>query len=219
MSSDNTRSAFILFAKTVAGKAQAGHFSSAEGERATAAAFKHGASAVVFRDGNNADLLAAIPAGAFGENDQLVLGNIKTETFKRLAAVAEQQAKAATAGQSPEAADEADGAEKAAQPLARGKKAAAMLATTTDKATGETLVSVVVKEGDKHWPALKKGDIVLATDFSEGEYNGWWEAIVIARSDSHVTLEWRDYPDLPTFSLKITQVAPIHPECMVKASA
>jgi len=95
------------------------------------------------------------------------------------------------------------------------KKAAAMLATVTDKATGETLISVVIKEGAKHWPGFKKGDIVLATDFSDGEYNGWWEAVVKARSDSHVTLEWRDYKDMPTFTRPITQVAPIHPECKV----
>lgn len=208
--------AVVLFSKNWAGKLQAGRFPAAEAERAAAAASKNGASMVVFSDGDDADLLAALPAGKFGEKDRPVLSNVKVDVFKRLAALAELKAKTDTASPSPAAAADGDGKAEAAKAPSR-KKAAAMRATTADTATGAELVSVVVKEGGKHWPALKKGDVVLATDFSDGAYNGWWEAVVIARSDSHVTLEWRDYKDLPTFTRPITQVAPIHPECIVAA--
>lgn len=216
MSTFNTPTALVLFTKNWAGKAQAGRFSAEEVDRATAAALKHEASAVTFADTDDADLIAAIPAGKFGEGDRPVLGNIKTEIFKRLAGMAEQQAKTAPAAESPAKAADATEAEAKAN-MPSHKKAAAMLSKATDKATGEALVSVVVKDGAKHWPQLKKGDIVLAPDFGEGEYNGWWEAVVQARSDSHVTLEWRDYADFPTFTRPITQIAPIHPECKVEA--
>lgn len=215
MPTETPVSSLILFSKNWAGKAQAGRFSSADAERATAAAAKNGASVVIFSDGDDADLIAAIPAGRFGENDRPVLSNIKQDIFKRLAEIAEQQSKAGVAVQSPGKAAEAEGEKNAAKAPSR-KKAAAMLATTTDKTSGAQLVSVVVKDGAKHWPALKKGDVVLVPDFAEGEYNGWWEAVVTARSDSHVTLEWRDYKDYPTFTRPITQVAPIHPECKIE---
>lgn len=216
MSTTANLTSVILFTKNWAGKAQAGRFSAEEVERATAAALKHEASAVTFAENDDADLIAAIPAGKFGEGDRPVLGNIKTEIFKRLAGLAEQQAKTAPAAESPAKAADATEAEAKAN-MPSHKKAAAMISKATDKATGEMLVSVVVKEGAKHWPQLKKGDIVLAPDFGEGEYNGWWEAVVQARSDSHVTLEWRDYADFPTFTRPITQIAPIHPECKVEA--
>lgn len=212
MSTQKSLLACVLFTKNWAGKAQAGRFSSADAERAIAAALKNGASVVLFSKGDDADLIAAIPAGRFGENDRPLLTSVKQDIFKRLVEIAEQQAKATPPAQSMEKAAEAVG-EKSATKAPLRKKAAAMLAKSTDAATGETLVSVVMKEGKQHWPALNKGDVVLAPDFMDDEYNGWWEAVVRARSETYVTLDWRDYPDLPTFTRPITQIAPIHPEC------
>lgn len=206
--------ACVLFSKNWAGKAQAGRFSSADADRATAAALKNGASVVFFSEGDDADLIAAIPTGRFGENDRPLLTSVRQNIFKRLVAVAETQGKVATPAQSNEKAAEADVAKSEPKAPAR-KKAAAMLAKSTDTASGEALISVVIKEGAKHWPGLQKGDVVLAPEFTDGQYDGWWEAVVVARSESHVTLEWRDYKDYPTFTRPITQVAPIHPECRV----
>lgn len=212
MTTHTPTAACILFAKNWAGKAQAGRFSSADAERATAAALKTGASVIIFAEADEADLVAAVPAGRFGENDRPLLSSVKQDIFKRLVEIAEQQAKATRPAQSTEKVTEAVG-EKSATKAPSRKKAAAMLAKSTDAATGETLVSVVMKEGKQHWPALSKGDVVLAPDFMDDEYNGWWEAVVRARSETYVTLDWRDYPELPTFTRPITQIAPIHPEC------
>ena len=204
----------VLFSKNWAGKAQAGRFSSSDVERATAAALKNGASVVPFSEGDDADLIAAIPAGRFGENDRPLLTSVRQDIFKRLVAIADTQGKAASPARSNEKTTEADVAKSEPKAPAR-KKAATMLAKSTDTASGEALISVVIKEGAKHWPGLQKGDVVPAPEYSDGEHNGWWEAVVVARSESHVTLEWRDYKDYPTFTRPITQVAPIHPEYRV----
>lgn len=102
MSITNTPAAVVLFSKASGGKTQAGTFSGDEIARASAAALKHGASAVAFCEGDDADLLAAIPAGTFGEGEKPVLGPVKGEVFRRLAEMAEAQAKAEPAEKSPE---------------------------------------------------------------------------------------------------------------------
>ena len=47
-----------------------------------------------------------------------------------------------------------------------------MLSKSTDKASGDAVISVVVKNGGKHRPELSEGDVALAPDFAEGEYSG-----------------------------------------------
>lgn len=222
MTAIEASSCLVLFTKNWAGKAQAGRFGADSVELALAAATKLGLSCVPFREGDDADLLAALPAGRFGENDRPLLANIKTELFKRLSLMAE--ALTAEEGGHQEADAEKNvpaensGGEKpaAASGAVKGKKAAPMLSIKSDAASGDTTIGVVMKEGGTHWPQLTTGDVVLAPDFSEGEYSGWWEAVVRARSDSHVTLDWRDYPDFPPFTRQITQIAPLHPECVIK---
>jgi hypothetical protein len=223
MTAIDASSCLVLFTKNWAGKAQAGRFGADSIERAQAAANKLGLSCLHFGEGDDADLLAALTAGRFGENDRPLLANIKTDIFKRLSLMAEALATGEGADQEADAEEnvpaENKDAEKpaAASSAAKGKKAAPMVSIKSDAASGDTTIGVVMKEGGTHWPQLTKGDVVLAPDFSEGEYGGWWEAVVRARSDSHVTLDWRDYPDFPPFTRQITQIAPLHPECVIKA--
>ncbi|MFG1359335.1 hypothetical protein [Xanthobacter pseudotagetidis] len=221
MTAIEVSSCLVLFTKNWAGKAQAGRFAADNIERAQAAATKLGLSCVSFGEGDDADLLAALPAGRFGENDRPLLANIKTDIFKRLSLMAEALANGEDADQEADAEEnvtaENKDDEKPAAPsgAVKAKKAAPMLSIKSDAASGDTTIGVVMKEGGTHWPQLTKGDVVLAPDFSEGEYGGWWEAVVRARSDSHVTLDWRDYPDFPPFTRQITQIAPLHPECVI----
>ncbi|MEP9349971.1 hypothetical protein [Xanthobacter sp. KR7-225] len=77
-------SCLVLFTKSWAGNAQAGRFGADHLERAQAAANALGLSCVVFGKGDDADPLAALPAGRFGENDQPLPANIRTELFTRL---------------------------------------------------------------------------------------------------------------------------------------
>jgi hypothetical protein len=226
MTAIEASSCLVLFTKNWAGKAQAGRFGADSIARAQAAATKLGLSCVSFGEGDDADLLAALPAGRFGENDRPLLANIKTDIFKRLSLMAEaltaeerdhQEAEAEAEDNSPAENKDAEKPSPASGAGKASKKAAPMLSIKSDAASGDTTIGVVMKEGGTHWPQLTKGDVVLAPDFSEGEYGGWWEAVVRARSDSHVTLDWRDYPDFPPFTRQITQIAPLHPECVIKA--
>lgn len=222
MTAIEASSCLVLFTKNWAGKAQAGRFGADSIERAQAAATKLGLSCVSFGEGDDAALLAALPAGRFGENDRPLLANIKTELFKRLSLMAEAGAASeedadleTETEENVTAENKGDEKPAAASGTAKGKKAAPMLSIKSDAASGDTTIGVVMKEGATHWPQLTKGDVVLAPDFSEGEYGGWWEAVVRARSDSHVTLDWRDYPDFPTFTRQITQIAPLHSDCVI----
>ncbi|MFG1359183.1 hypothetical protein [Xanthobacter pseudotagetidis] len=223
MTAIEASSCLVLFTKNGAGKAQAGRFAADNIERAQAAATKLGLSCVPFGEGGDADLLAALPPGRFGENDRPLLANIKTDIFKRLSLMAEALGSGDDDHQEAEteenvtAENKDSGKPAAASGAVKGKKAAPMLSIKSDAASGDTTIGVVMKEGGTHWPQLTKGDVVLAPDFSEGEYGGWWEAVVRARSDSHVTLDWRDYPDFPPFTRQITQIAPLHPDCVINA--
>lgn len=204
--------AAVLFTKNWAGKAQAGRYPLDEAERATLAADKHGASILIFTSEDDADLMAALPEGRFGENDRPLLTAIKPEIYKRPAALADAKAVLQPKSQDRPTA-ESDASMSKLEKKSASKRAAAMTAPPDAKASEPASFGMVMKEGKAHWPSLKAGDVVLAPDFGEEGYNGWWEAIVRARSETHVTLEWKDYPDLPTFTRPITQITLRHPEC------
>lgn len=215
MTDKKTTIAVILFSKNSAGKGQAGRYGADDIERALAVANQYDCSAVTFTSDDDADLLAAVPEGRFAERDRPLLPAAKVAIFKQLVAMAESEGRHEVPAEPNEKAVGADPKAEAAQAPAR-QKAAAMRSADGDKATGEAVLNVVIKQGAKHWPGLKAGDVVLAPEFVEGAYNGWWEAVVKARSETYATLEWRGFPDLPVFTVPITQIAPIHPECKIE---
>jgi hypothetical protein len=158
MTAIEASSCLVLFTKNWAGKAQAGRFGADSVERAQAAANKLGLSCVSFGDGDDADLLAALPAGRFGENDRPLLANIKTDIFKRLSLMAEAGAAGDEADQEAEAEDNSPAENKgdenppAASGAVKAMKAAPMLSIKSDAASGDTTIGVVMKEGGTHWP-------------------------------------------------------------------
>jgi hypothetical protein len=69
----------------------------------------------------------------------------------------------------------------------------------------ETAASTaIVPTLPRDWDTLKVGDLVLAT---EGEQEGWWEAVVKNVVGEMFTLQWRDWQDEPVFVRKRDQVA------------
>jgi hypothetical protein len=60
----------------------------------------------------------------------------------------------------------------------------------------------------KSWDEIASGHLVIVQESLE---NGWWEAIVIARSGDMLTLRFRDYPKLPKFARHRAAVALISP--------
>jgi hypothetical protein len=53
------------------------------------------------------------------------------------------------------------------------------------------------------------GSVVLAT---EGPEEGWFEAVVVTVEGELLKLRWRDYPGIPAFSKRLTQVALLPPD-------
>jgi hypothetical protein len=60
----------------------------------------------------------------------------------------------------------------------------------------------------QNWESITAGNMILV-DAGPGE--GWWEAIVINRDDTILTLRYRDYPKVPKFERHVSTVALINP--------
>ncbi|QDM19408.1 hypothetical protein FNL56_09385 [Tardiphaga sp. vice304] len=63
----------------------------------------------------------------------------------------------------------------------------------------------------QHWDDVRAGDVVLAPF---GPDEGWWEATVVERENSVLTLRYRDYPKEPTFVRHVSTLARIHPDLL-----
>ena len=61
----------------------------------------------------------------------------------------------------------------------------------------------------KDWDSIAAGHQVIA---QSSLADGWWEAIVISRTEEMLTLRWRDYPREPEFKAHFAQVALQKPE-------
>jgi hypothetical protein len=59
----------------------------------------------------------------------------------------------------------------------------------------------------KNWDEIAEGHLVL---YQEGPRDGWWESIVIARDGETLTLQYRDFPRLPSFKCHFQAVALPH---------
>lgn len=60
----------------------------------------------------------------------------------------------------------------------------------------------------RSWETIGTGHMVLV---HEGPTDGWWEAVVEVRDGEILTLRYRDYPKMPTFSRHINTVALVNP--------
>ncbi|MER8895945.1 hypothetical protein [Mesorhizobium sp. M0676] len=71
-------------------------------------------------------------------------------------------------------------------------------------------VSSMPSAGPDLWAGISAGSIVLAT---VGREDGWWEAVVLAEDSSgeRLTLSWRDWPNMPSFTMARRTVAVIAP--------
>ena len=54
------------------------------------------------------------------------------------------------------------------------------------------------------WDTIKPGHVVLTADTL---VDGWWAAIVVARTGDKLTLRWRDYPGWPKVTVRASAVA------------
>ncbi|MBW9090042.1 hypothetical protein JNB91_19725 [Rhizobium wenxiniae] len=65
------------------------------------------------------------------------------------------------------------------------------------------------------WRKIAVGDVVLASD---GPSEGWYECKVIkVQADSHYLLQWRDWPEVESFTRYVTDIGLLHPELATEA--
>lgn len=81
------------------------------------------------------------------------------------------------------------------------------------KAAGESYTKAskgeVAMSLPEDWSKLAVGDTVLATENID---DGWWFAeIVELPGEDKVRLRWRDFPEYPTMTAGITEIALLHP--------
>jgi len=82
------------------------------------------------------------------------------------------------------------------------------------KAAGESYTKAskgeVAMRLPEDWSKLAVGDTVLA---SESADDGWWFAEVVELpGEDKVRLRWRDFPEYPTMTVGITEIALLHPQ-------
>ncbi len=58
------------------------------------------------------------------------------------------------------------------------------------------------------WDDIAVGHLVIA---QEAKWDGWWEAIVLARDGDMLTLKWRDWPGYPNIVRHAGTVALLKP--------
>ena len=62
----------------------------------------------------------------------------------------------------------------------------------------------IAPDAPTSWDAIKPGHVVLASDTL---VDGWWAAVVVARTGDKLTLRWRDYPGWPKVNVRASAVA------------
>lgn len=82
------------------------------------------------------------------------------------------------------------------------------------KAAGESYTKAskgeVAMRLPEDWSKIAVGDTVLA---SESVDDGWWFAEVVELpGEDKVRLRWRDFPEYPTMTVAITEIALLHPK-------
>lgn len=65
------------------------------------------------------------------------------------------------------------------------------------------------------WRKIAVGDVVLASD---GPSEGWYECKVLeVQADSHYLLQWRDWPEVESFTRYVTDIGLLHPDLATEA--
>ncbi|MBA4788417.1 MAG: hypothetical protein H2042_01840 [Rhizobiales bacterium] len=121
----------------------------------------------------------------------------KAASGKSVAAAANAAQKAAPAAQ--------------AAPEAKSAPAPAVKSGSTDAAVETKTVPVGVAFADLPWQMIEAGHVVLVADHSEGEFQGWWPAKVISRTDDKATCEWLGYEQMGRFTKSIMALSLMHP--------
>lgn len=88
-------------------------------------------------------------------------------------------------------------------------EAAAVAASAAAEDYAKASKGEVPARQPEDWSKLLVGDVVLARETAE---EGWFEAIVVEQAtENGFRLRWRDWPELPSFTRALTDIALLHP--------
>ncbi|MFG1424388.1 hypothetical protein [Roseixanthobacter liquoris] len=212
----------VLFNAT---PSQAAKFEGEAAEKARAAAEGLGHRCVTLSPAKDAKLMASLARGAFDKEGAPLLGAVTPRMVSELAAVADSAAQTAPVVQLIPKAAEAKAAANATTTAPAVETAAEAASGATDKPVSAVAIAsqnmldggnlgVVSKEvAVGLWPEIASGHLVLAPDYEDGAFNGWWPAEVINRDATRATLKWHGFDDLPVITRPISQLALMHPDC------
>ncbi|MCY1320406.1 hypothetical protein D9M68_365500 [compost metagenome] len=180
--------AWIMVGLDDQGKPHASWFAEDDGDAAAVAADLMD-MALVDVEGDDLTAIAKnLPRGKLFDSGKAFVPFVKRTTYDRLATYLDDDYLAATA--------------------ARVEAAAAAASATAEDYAKASKGEVPARQPED-WSKLLVGDLVLTRE-TAGE--GWFEAIIIEATDDRFRLRWRDWPELPTLTRAVTDIALLHPK-------
>lgn len=176
--------AFVMLGLDDRGKPHASRFGLADAEGVVRAASLMNFAAIRIDTDDLAKIAASLPPGKLFESGKAFVPFVKRETYDLLAAHLDDEFLTAMSTRVAAAANE--------QSYAEASKGEAPARLPDD------------------WSKIAVGDRVLASD---GPGDGWYEADVReVLPDGRFRLQWRDWPEIASFSREVTDIALLHPK-------
>lgn len=175
--------AVVVFGMDRSKKRHASRFGSDMASKAEEAAKVSGMTALRIVTDDQRQIAMKLPKGTVSASGRAVVPLVKSVLYDKLLAVADKTPAADVPPTDPK------------QPS--GNPSSTMIDQMLEDA-----------QPPDDWSKLKKGSLVLALENVE---EGWFEAVVINIVAEKVTLQWRDFPAMPTFTRTTAQLAFRHP--------
>jgi hypothetical protein len=175
--------ALIVFGIDKARKHHASRFGSEAARSAQAAAKTMGLRALRVVSDEQREIARKLPKGTVSPKGRTVVPLVRPALYNKLLAVA--------------GTEDAPPARPTPPPSDAAKNSAAPVDAKSHQFGGGT--------------GLTKGTVVLAKD-DPSPVAGWFEASVEHVDGESLTLQWKNWPELPKFTRKLTQVALLHPK-------
>ncbi|MDW9970412.1 hypothetical protein GOB98_10475 [Sinorhizobium meliloti] len=181
---------FVMVGLDDQGKPHASWFAEDDGDAAAVAADLMDMALIGVSNEELAAIANNLPRGKLFESGKAFVPFVKRTTYDQLAKYLDDDYLKAAA--------------------ARVEAAAAAASAAADDYAKASKGEVPARQPED-WSKLLVGDLVLAREGDPEE--GWFEAIVVAQAaEDRFRLRWRDWPDLPTFTRTITDIALLHPK-------
>ncbi len=183
---ETSRTALLVFGLDENGKPKGARFVASQFDPATQAANTMNLQICEALSEDLIELAKKLPSGRIYARGRAFVPFIKRDLYDKL--------HAASGGLVRDGRSEADGA--------------AAAAADASSAQGTAEAQPVVRGLPRYWDQIQAGHLIL--NF-EGPGEGWWEAVVVARNDQMLTLQYRDFPKVPKFDRHLSTVALINP--------